>query len=96
MSQECPTPNNPEKDVPPPTQPTSGGAPLPLFEDGNLPFHTLGRYWRLFNDPGLTPPPLNPGTTMVTPEAFQGLTNQVQTIAGMLQAIIPYIPQLAQ
>ncbi|RWW52679.1 hypothetical protein BHE74_00040887 [Ensete ventricosum] len=31
----------------------------------------------------------------VTPEAFQGLTNQVQPIAGMLQAIIPYIPQLA-
>ncbi|RRT44806.1 hypothetical protein B296_00011683 [Ensete ventricosum] len=38
----------------------------------------------------------NPRTPVVTPEAFQGLTNQVQAIAGMLHAIIPYIPQLAQ
>ncbi|RZR81106.1 hypothetical protein BHM03_00007266 [Ensete ventricosum] len=43
------------------------------------------------------PPPLsNPRTLVVTREAFQGLTNQVQAISGMLQAIVPYIPQLAQ
>ncbi|RWW53756.1 hypothetical protein BHE74_00039717 [Ensete ventricosum] len=33
---------------------------------------------------------------MVTPKAFQGLTNEDQVIAGMLQVIIPNIPQLAQ
>ncbi|RWW62293.1 hypothetical protein BHE74_00030596 [Ensete ventricosum] len=97
MSQERSTPVNPGEDVPPVTWPTSGGAlqpllSLPLFGDGNLPSHTPGRYWCLFNDPGLTPPPLNPRTPVVTPEAFQGLTNQVKTIMGMLQAIIPYIP----
>ncbi|RWW57855.1 hypothetical protein BHE74_00035325 [Ensete ventricosum] len=75
-------------------QPTSGGAPLPLFR--NPPSRTLRQYWRLFNDSGVTPPPLNLGVSTITPEAFQGLTNQVQAIAGMLQAIIPYIPQLAQ
>ncbi|RZR96747.1 hypothetical protein BHM03_00025801 [Ensete ventricosum] len=43
-----------------------GGAPqppppLPLFGDGNPPSRTLGLYWRLFNNPRLTPPPLNLG-----------------------------------
>ncbi|RZR93098.1 hypothetical protein BHM03_00021513 [Ensete ventricosum] len=42
------------------------------------------------------PPPLNLGVSAVTPEAFQGLANQVQAIAGMLQTIIPHISQLAQ
>ncbi|RWW09859.1 hypothetical protein GW17_00026633 [Ensete ventricosum] len=101
MSQGRLTPVNPIEDAPPTTQPTSGGAyrpPLPLhsFGDGNIPSHTQGRYWSLLNDPRLTPPPPNPRTPMVTLEAFQGLTNQVQAIARMLQAIIPYIPQLTQ
>ncbi|RWV78737.1 hypothetical protein GW17_00060247 [Ensete ventricosum] len=101
MSQECSIPINPGEDAPPTTQLTSGGAyrpslSLPSFGDGNIPSHTQGRYWSLLNDPRLTPPPPNPRTPVVTPEAFQGLTNQVQAIAGMLQAIIPYIPQLAQ
>ncbi|RRT57305.1 hypothetical protein B296_00041681 [Ensete ventricosum] len=48
MSQERSTPGNPEEDVPPAMQPTSGVAlqlplPLPLFGDGNMPSHTLGR-----------------------------------------------------
>ncbi|RRT84454.1 hypothetical protein B296_00008819 [Ensete ventricosum] len=95
MSQERSTPD------PPTMQPTSGGAPqpfllFPLFGDGNLPSHTPGRYWRLFNDPGLMPPPLNLEVSAVTPEAFQGLANQVQAIAWMLQAIIFHIPQLTQ
>ncbi|RZR97827.1 hypothetical protein BHM03_00027082 [Ensete ventricosum] len=60
-------------------------------------------YWRLFNDPGLAPP--NPGLSPITPglgppavttEAFLGLTQQVRTLTGMIQAIVPYIPQLAQ
>ncbi|RRT46748.1 hypothetical protein B296_00026138 [Ensete ventricosum] len=100
MSQERSAPGNPRKDVSPTTQPTSGEAlqpllSLPLFGDGNLPSHTPGQYWRLFNDPGQTSPPLNPRTPVVILEAFQGLTNQVQAITGMLQAIISYIPQLA-
>ncbi|RWW82211.1 hypothetical protein BHE74_00009339 [Ensete ventricosum] len=71
MSQECSAPNNLEEDIPPATQPTSGGARQP-------PFRTPGQYWCLFNDPKLTPPLLNLGVPAVTPEAFQGLTNQAQ------------------
>ncbi|RWW44403.1 hypothetical protein BHE74_00049853 [Ensete ventricosum] len=61
---------------------------------------TPNRYWRLLNDPapapGLTPPPPNLGPPIVTTEAFLGLTQQVQTLAGMIEAIVPYIPQLAK
>ncbi|RWV83162.1 hypothetical protein GW17_00055272 [Ensete ventricosum] len=70
--------------------------PLPLFGDVNPPSRTPERYWRLFNDLGQIPPPLNLEIPAVTPEAFQGLTNQVQSIAVMLRAIIPYISWLAQ
>ncbi|RRT76594.1 hypothetical protein B296_00004600 [Ensete ventricosum] len=101
MLQERSRPVNPGEDVPPATQPTSGGTIRPslalsLFGDGNMPSHTLGRYWSLLNDPGLTPPPPNPRISVVTPEDFKGLTNRVQAITGVLQAIIPYIPQLTQ
>ncbi|RZR79585.1 hypothetical protein BHM03_00005319 [Ensete ventricosum] len=101
MSQERSTPINHGEDAAPATQPTSGGAyrsPLsfPPFGDGDISSHSQGRYWSLLNNPRLTPPPLNLRTMMETHEAFRGLTNQVQTIAGMLQTIIPYIPQLAQ
>ncbi|RWW38339.1 hypothetical protein BHE74_00056436 [Ensete ventricosum] len=64
---------------------------------------TPNRYWRLFNDPRLVPPdpglsPIVPGLRppVVTTEAFLGLTQQVRTLIGMIQAIVPYIPQLAQ
>ncbi|RRT51274.1 hypothetical protein B296_00050065 [Ensete ventricosum] len=64
---------------------------------------TSNHYRRLFNDPGLTPPdpgltppPPSLGPPVVTAEAFLGLTQQVRTLTGMIQAIIPYIPQLAQ
>ncbi|RZR83875.1 hypothetical protein BHM03_00010595 [Ensete ventricosum] len=33
---------------------------------------------------------------VVTTEAFLELAHQVQALTGMIQAIIPYIPQLAQ
>ncbi|RWW44177.1 hypothetical protein BHE74_00050099 [Ensete ventricosum] len=94
MSQERSTTVNPREDVPPATQPTSGGTfrpsfALPSFGDGNIPSYTQGRYWSLLNNPGLTPPSPNRRTSVVTPKAFQGLTNKVQAIAGMLQAIIP-------
>ncbi|RRT62253.1 hypothetical protein B296_00043527 [Ensete ventricosum] len=76
MSQERSAPDNLRKDVPSATQPTLGGAPqpplpLPLFGDGNLPSHASGRYWRLFNDPRLMPPPLKLGVLAIAPEAFQ-------------------------
>ncbi|RWW53821.1 hypothetical protein BHE74_00039643 [Ensete ventricosum] len=67
MLQERSTAVNPREDVPPVTQPTSGGTlqpPLSIssFGDRNMPSHTPGRYWSLLNDPGLTPPPSNPRT----------------------------------
>ncbi|RRT79598.1 hypothetical protein B296_00005182 [Ensete ventricosum] len=37
-----------------------------------------------------------PGPPVVSIEAFLSLTQQVQTLAGMMQAIVLYIPQLAQ
>ncbi|RZS29033.1 hypothetical protein BHM03_00062700 [Ensete ventricosum] len=64
---------------------------------------TPNRYWRLFNDPGLAPPDhrLSPITLglrppVVTTEVFLGLTQQVRALTGMIQSIVPYIPQLAQ
>ncbi|RWW79602.1 hypothetical protein BHE74_00012097 [Ensete ventricosum] len=64
---------------------------------------TPNRYWRLFNDPRLAPldPGLSPitsglGPPGVTTEAFLSLTQQVRTLTGMIQANVPYIPQLAQ
>ncbi|RWW82247.1 hypothetical protein BHE74_00009301 [Ensete ventricosum] len=77
----CPSrnPTNHGRSLPTPTS-------IPSIWRWNTPYHTHGRYWSLLNDPGLTPPRPNPRTPVVTPEAFQGLTNQVQAIAGMLQA----------
>ncbi|RRT67890.1 hypothetical protein B296_00035904, partial [Ensete ventricosum] len=46
-----------------------------------------------FPSPASNPAPLAP--LMVTAEAFLGLTSQVQALAGMMQTIIPYLPQLA-
>ncbi|RRT73962.1 hypothetical protein B296_00006328 [Ensete ventricosum] len=94
MSQQRSALGNLGEDVPLAMQPTSEGAPqppppLPLFGDENLPSHTPGQYWCLFNDPRLTPPLLNLGVSVITPDAFQGLANQVQAIAGMLQTITP-------
>ncbi|RRT42265.1 hypothetical protein B296_00053370 [Ensete ventricosum] len=64
---------------------------------------TPNHYWRLFNDsgltppdPGLTPPPPSLGPPIVIAEAFLGLAQQVRTLTGMIQAIVPYIPQPTQ
>ncbi|RWV79978.1 hypothetical protein GW17_00058815 [Ensete ventricosum] len=57
---------------------------------------TPNHYWRLLNDPRLTPPAPNLGPPAMSIEAFLGLTQQVQTLAEMIQAIVPYIPQSAQ
>ncbi|RRT61307.1 hypothetical protein B296_00027992 [Ensete ventricosum] len=55
-----------------------------------------GQCSALFNDPGFTPPASNLGPPAVSAEAFLSLTQQVQTLVGMVQISIPYIPQLAQ
>ncbi|RZS11792.1 hypothetical protein BHM03_00043154 [Ensete ventricosum] len=98
MSQESSTLNNLGKDASVAQQaPGVGGQPpFPLLGEGNPSTHTPGRYWRLFNDPGLIPPMTNPRHYAVTLEAFLGLTYQVQAFARMIQIIISYIPQLMQ
>ncbi|RZS25546.1 hypothetical protein BHM03_00058754 [Ensete ventricosum] len=50
----------------------------------------------MMTDPGFPPPASNPAPFVVTAEAFLGLTNQVQALAGMVQTIVPYLPQLIQ
>ncbi|RWW79780.1 hypothetical protein BHE74_00011927, partial [Ensete ventricosum] len=47
--------------------------------------------------PGVpTTPVSNPVSFVVMAEAFLDLTNQVQALAGMVQTIVPYLPQLIQ
>ncbi|KAJ8478746.1 hypothetical protein OPV22_022473 [Ensete ventricosum] len=55
---------------------------------------TPNHFWRMMTDPGFPSPASNPAPLMVTAEAFLGLTSQVQALAGMVQTIIPYLPQL--
>ncbi|RZS23000.1 hypothetical protein BHM03_00055842, partial [Ensete ventricosum] len=55
---------------------------------------TPNRFWRMMTDPGFPSAASNPAPLMVTAEAFLGLTSQVQALAGMVQTIIPYLPQL--
>ncbi|RZR87910.1 hypothetical protein BHM03_00015383 [Ensete ventricosum] len=57
---------------------------------------TLNRFWRMMTDPGFPSPASNLAPFVVTAEAFLGLTNQVQALAGMVQTIVPYLPQLIQ
>ncbi|RRT51958.1 hypothetical protein B296_00021086 [Ensete ventricosum] len=57
---------------------------------------TPNRFWRMMTDPGFPSPASNPASFVVTTEAFLGLTNQVQALAGMVQTIVPYLPQLIQ
>ncbi|RZR99252.1 hypothetical protein BHM03_00028766 [Ensete ventricosum] len=96
MSQERSALSNLGEDVPPTTQPTSGGAPqpppsLPLFGDGNPPSRTPGWYWRLFNDPGPPPPPLNLRVSTGHPRrapilGLIGIHGQDQAFAPLLVA----------
>ncbi|XP_065035979.1 uncharacterized protein LOC135671747 [Musa acuminata AAA Group] len=56
------------------------------------PAATSERYWRLFNDPGLSPPVANPGgPSPVPPEALYDLTHQVRALTGVMQTIIPLV-----
>ncbi|RZR82623.1 hypothetical protein BHM03_00009075 [Ensete ventricosum] len=109
MSQERPT-SNPNREHPggsthvfPSTLQPVDQVPRVPAEEASTILPTPNRYWRLFNDLGLAPPdprlsPITPGLgpPVVTTEAFLGLTQQVRMLTGMIQAIVPCIPQLAQ
>ncbi|RZS00883.1 hypothetical protein BHM03_00030680, partial [Ensete ventricosum] len=71
-----------EHDHPRPTEEATAAVP------------TLNRFWRMMIDLGFPSPASNPVSLMVTAEAFLGLTSQVQALAGMVQTIISYLPQL--
>ncbi|RWW55948.1 hypothetical protein BHE74_00037371 [Ensete ventricosum] len=71
-----------EPDYPRPTEEVAAAVPTP------------NRFWRMMTDPGFPSPASNPAPLMVTTEAFLGLTSQVQALAGMVQTIITYLPQL--
>ncbi|KAJ8510676.1 hypothetical protein OPV22_001110 [Ensete ventricosum] len=75
--------HHPEPDHPRPTEEATIAVPMP------------NRFWRMMTDPGFPSPASNPASFMVTVEAFLGLTSQVQALAGMVQTIVPYLPQLA-
>ncbi|RWV95509.1 hypothetical protein GW17_00041861 [Ensete ventricosum] len=63
-------------------------------EEATVAVPTPNRFWRMMTDPGFPSPASNPAPLMVTAEAFLGLTSQVQALAGMMQTIISYLPQL--
>ncbi|RWV89550.1 hypothetical protein GW17_00048294, partial [Ensete ventricosum] len=65
-----------------------------LAEEVAAAMPTPNRFWRMMIDPGFPSPASNPAPLMVTVEAFLGLTSQVQALAGMVQTIISYLPQL--
>ncbi|RZR99086.1 hypothetical protein BHM03_00028557, partial [Ensete ventricosum] len=65
-----------------------------LAEEVPATMPTPNRFWRMMTDLGFTSPASNPAPFMVTAEAFLGLTSQVQALAGMVQTIISYLPQL--
>ncbi|RZR85129.1 hypothetical protein BHM03_00012060 [Ensete ventricosum] len=71
-----------EPDHPRPTEEATTAVPTP------------NRFWRMMTDPGFPSPASNTAPFMVTTEAFLGLTSQVQALAGMVQTIISYLPQL--
>ncbi|RWW37547.1 hypothetical protein BHE74_00057324 [Ensete ventricosum] len=63
-------------------------------EEATVAVPTPNRFWRMMTDPGFPSPAFNPAPFMVMAEAFLGLTSQVQALAGMVQTIISYLPQL--
>ncbi|RWW35385.1 hypothetical protein BHE74_00059687, partial [Ensete ventricosum] len=63
-------------------------------EEATAAVPTPNRFWRMMTDPGFPSPASNPTSFMVTTEAFLGLTSQIQALAGMVQTIISYLPQL--
>ncbi|RWW87402.1 hypothetical protein BHE74_00003772 [Ensete ventricosum] len=68
----------------------------PQVEEVTTSGPTPNRFWRMMIDPGFSLSVSNPAPFVITAEAFLGLTNQVQALAGMVQTIVPYLPQLIQ
>ncbi|RZS14571.1 hypothetical protein BHM03_00046269 [Ensete ventricosum] len=87
MSQERPFGNSGAEHHPEPDHPRP-------IEEAAVAVPTPNRFWRMMTDPGFPSPASNPASFMVTTEAFLGLTSQVQALAGMVQTIVPYLPQL--
>ncbi|RRT55635.1 hypothetical protein B296_00024562 [Ensete ventricosum] len=86
MSQERPLGNSgaehrPEPNDSQPTEEVTAAGPTP------------NHFWRMMTDPGFPSPASNPAPFIVTTEAFLSLTSQVQALAGMVQTIVPYLPQ---
>ncbi|RRT31502.1 hypothetical protein B296_00056247 [Ensete ventricosum] len=63
-------------------------------EEATAAVPTPNRFWMMMTDPGFPSPASNPASLTVMTEAFLCLTSQVQALAGMVQTIIPYLPQL--
>ncbi|RRT80584.1 hypothetical protein B296_00004116 [Ensete ventricosum] len=63
-------------------------------EEAAIDVSTPNRFWRMMTDPGFPSPASNPAPFVVTAVAFLGLTTQVQALAGMVQTIVSYLPQL--
>ncbi|RRT82990.1 hypothetical protein B296_00010395 [Ensete ventricosum] len=89
MSQDRP-PNNANAEH------LGGLNPLPQAEEVIASAPTPNHFWRMLTDPRFSPPVANLGLPIVTTEAFLGLTHQVQALAGMVQTIVPYLPQFIQ
>ncbi|RWW12048.1 hypothetical protein GW17_00024303 [Ensete ventricosum] len=68
----------------------------PQTEEVTTSMPTPNHFWRMMIDPGFSSSVANPAPSIVTAEAFLGLTNQVQALAGMVQTIVPYLPYLIQ
>ncbi|RZS20625.1 hypothetical protein BHM03_00053159 [Ensete ventricosum] len=86
MSQERPSGNSNAKHRTEPNHP-------PQAKEVTTSGPTPNRFWRMMTDPGFSPPVSNPSPFFVMAEAFLGLTNQVQALAGMVQTIVPYLPR---
>ncbi|RZS18091.1 hypothetical protein BHM03_00050315 [Ensete ventricosum] len=76
------TEHHPESDHPRPTEEATAAVPTP------------NHFWRMMTDSGFPSPASNPAPFVVMAEAFLSLTSQIQVLAGMVQTIIPYLPQL--
>ncbi|RWW26868.1 hypothetical protein GW17_00008730 [Ensete ventricosum] len=87
MSQERPFGNSGTEHHPKPNHPQP-------TDEAMVAVSTPNRFWRMMTDSGFPSPASNPASFVVTAKAFLGLTSQVQALAGMVQTIVPCLPQL--
>ncbi|RRT34688.1 hypothetical protein B296_00047054 [Ensete ventricosum] len=62
-------------------------------EEATVVVLTPNHFWQMMTDPGFPSPTSNPMSFMVMIEVFLGHSSQVQALAGMVQTIVPYLPQ---